>query len=71
MGIIPAQVKDMKLRIYFIGLCFFLGVSLTCSSCSPKSGCPALGTTATKKERKKGGESNLFDKKTRRKMYRN
>lgn len=58
----------MKNRIYFWSLCVVIGGLLTFSSCSRKTGCPALGTTATPKERKKGGDSNLFDKKTRRKI---
>ncbi|HKK74483.1 MAG TPA: hypothetical protein VJ953_05395 [Saprospiraceae bacterium] len=60
----------MKTRIYLFSLCLLFGALLTCSSCSPKSGCPALGTSATQKERKKGGDSNLFSKKTRRKVNR-
>lgn len=58
----------MNKRIYFWSFLVVVCGFLTFSSCSPKTGCPAMGTTATKKERKKGGNSNLFDKKTRRKI---
>ncbi|MEM6378541.1 MAG: hypothetical protein AAF705_10015 [Bacteroidota bacterium] len=58
----------MSKRLYIWSSLIIFCCSLTFSSCSPKTGCPAMGTTATKKERKKGGNSNLFDKKTRRKI---
>jgi hypothetical protein len=45
-----------------------LGLGLTFASCSRKTGCPALDTTPSKREIKKGGNSNLFSKKTRRKF---
>ena len=53
--------------LFSILLIFALCIS-TLSSCSKKTGCPALGTKPTKKEKKRGGKSNLFDKKTRRKI---
>jgi hypothetical protein len=58
----------MKKRIYFWSFVVLLSSLITFSGCSPRTGCPAVGTKATKKERKKGGNSNLFDKKTRRKI---
>jgi hypothetical protein len=45
-----------------------LGLALTFASCSRKSGCPAMDTTPSKREIKKGGSSNLFSKKTRKKF---
>lgn len=58
----------MNKRFYIWSSLIIFCFSVAFTSCSPKTGCPALGTTATKKERKKGGNSNLFDKKTRRKI---
>lgn len=58
----------MNKRVYLwttlVVVCCFLAFS----GCSRKTGCPTFGTKATKKEIKKGGSSNLFDKKTRRKV---
>lgn len=56
--------------IYLLCLLIFLGVT---SSCSKKTGCPINEKTQVKTTRKgllpnKGGKSNLFDKKTRKKI---
>ena len=59
----------MKKISYFLSILFFFSIlSISNTSCSRGTGCPAYGTKATKKERRKGGKSNLFDKKTRKKL---
>lgn len=45
-----------------------IGLGLTFASCNRKTGCPAMDTAPKKREIKKGGDSNLFSKKTRRKF---
>ena len=56
--------------IYFLCLLIFVSIS---SSCSKKTGCPINEKTHVKTNKKgllssKGGKSNLFDKKTRRRI---
>jgi hypothetical protein len=63
-------------RIYFytIAALLFIGFAIATSSCSPKTGC-AINEDAHVKVNRKGemptkrGKSNLFSKKTRRKMH--
>jgi len=59
----------MKKFSIFLCFVFLLSTfSLSISSCSRKTGCPAFGTKTTAREKRKGGKSNLFDKQTRRKL---
>lgn len=54
-------------RVYLLGLLFIALSCLLVSSCGRKSGCPGIDKTINKKVKKKD-KTNLFDKKTRRKM---
>ncbi|OAV43241.1 hypothetical protein [Lewinella sp. 4G2] len=54
-------------RVYLLSLLFIALSCLFVSSCSRKSGCPAVDKINNKKVKKKNN-TNLFDKKTRRKM---
>ena len=63
----------MKKFITLLCLCVFLiGTALTTSSCNRDANCPAYGTTKSKTRKNgsfssKGGKSNLFPKKMRKK----
>jgi len=63
----------MKKLVLLILLFVFVCGSATMTSCSRKSGCPAYDSAKAPTNRKgelstKGGNSNLFPKKMRRKM---
>ncbi|NJC28428.1 hypothetical protein [Neolewinella antarctica] len=54
-------------RVYLLSLLFMVLSGLFVSSCGRKSGCPAIDKSINKKVKKKNN-TNLFSKKTRRKM---
>jgi len=63
----------MKRLVLLLFLLVFVAGSATMTSCSRKSGCPAYDSAKAPTNRKgelstKGGSSNLFPKKMRRKM---
>ena len=54
-------------RVYLLVLLFTALSCLFVSSCGRKSGCPGIDKTINKKVKKKNN-TNLFDKKARKKM---
>jgi hypothetical protein len=60
----------MKKIKFILGLCLFMGLSMTNSSCKTGEGCPTIDKYSTEVDlgNSKRGKSNLFSKKQRKKL---